>query len=65
MILGDRGDYESNNDKEAIKRFEYLNLDYLQGCIIAKATIVDCVQVDDELKRELEKRCQHLSRSIS
>lgn len=33
-------------DKEAIKRFEYLNLEYPLGCIIAKATITDCITID-------------------
>lgn len=51
-------------DKEAMKRFEYLNLDYPQGCIIAKATIVDCVQVDDELKKELGKKDVNIYRGV-
>lgn len=42
-------------DKEAMKRFSYLNLDYPVGCIIAKAKITDCVYVDNELKDELRK----------
>lgn len=43
-------------DKEAMKRFEYLNLEYPIGQIIAKATITDCVYVDDELKSILRKK---------
>lgn len=43
-------------DKEAIKRFSYLNLDYPVGCIIAKAKITDCVYVDSKLKDELRKK---------
>ena len=43
-------------DKEAIKRFEYLNLDYPKGCIIAKAKLTDCVYVDDKLKEELKEK---------
>lgn len=35
-------------DKKAIKRFENLNLEYPQGCIIAKAQLTDCVKVDDD-----------------
>lgn len=31
-----------------MKRFENLNLEYPQGCIIAKAQLTDCVKVDDE-----------------
>lgn len=43
-------------DKEAMKRFSYLNLDYPSGCIIAKAKITDCVNVDDKLKDILRKK---------
>lgn len=42
-------------DKEAMKRFEYLNLDYPTGKIIAKATITDCVEIDDEMKKKLKE----------
>lgn len=40
-------------DKEAMKRFEYLNLKYPVGKIIAKATLIDCLKVDDELRDTL------------
>lgn len=43
-------------DKKAMERFKYLNLEYPSGCIIAKATITDCVYVDDTLKEELQKK---------
>lgn len=43
-------------DKEAMKRFEYLNLEYPVGQIIAKATLTDCVKVDDELRSILAKK---------
>ena len=42
-------------DKEALKRFEYLNLDYPTGCIIAKCNITDCIPVNDEFKEILRK----------
>lgn len=42
-------------DKEAMKRFEYLNLDYPTGKIIAKATITDCVEIDEKMKEKLKK----------
>lgn len=35
-------------DKEALERFEKYNLEYPQGCIIAKAKITDCVSVDEK-----------------
>lgn len=37
-------------DREAMKRFSHLNLDYPSGCIIAKAKLVDCIAVDDEFR---------------
>ncbi len=40
-------------DKEAMKYFEYLHLDYPLGCIIAKAQMIDCVPVGEELTKEL------------
>lgn len=43
-------------DEHAMKKFEYLNLEYPIGCIIAKATISDCVSVDDKLRNELKKK---------
>ena len=43
-------------DKKAMKRYEHLNLEYPIGKIIAKATITDCIYVDDELKRKLEEK---------
>lgn len=43
-------------DKDAMKRYEYLNLDYPTGCIIAKANLTDCVYVDSDLKKELERK---------
>lgn len=42
-------------DKEAMKRFEYLNLEYPRGKIIAKATITDCVEITDEVKAQLKE----------
>lgn len=43
-------------DKKAMKKFEYLNLDYPSGCIIAKAKIKDCLLVDDNLRKELDQK---------
>ena len=41
-------------DKKAMERYKHLNLDYPSGKIIAKATITDCVYIDDKLKEELQ-----------
>ncbi len=43
-------------DKKAMKRFEHLNLEYPVGKIIAKATITDCIKVDDELRNILARK---------
>ena len=43
-------------DKDAMKRYEHLNLEYPSGCIIAKATITDCVSIDDEMKKLLRDK---------
>lgn len=43
-------------DKEAMKRFEYLGLEYPMGCIIAKASLTDCVEIDDEMKEVLRNK---------
>ena len=51
-------------DKEAMKRLEYLNLEYPIGCIIAKATITDCVYVDDELRKVLKEKDEVVYRGV-
>ena len=43
-------------DKKAMERYKHLNLDYPSGKIIAKATITECVYVDDKLKEELQEK---------
>ncbi len=43
-------------DKKAMERFKYLNLEYPTGQIIAKATITDCIKVDDNLRDILSKK---------
>ena len=40
-------------DKEAMKRYEYLNLSYPSGCIIARVNLTDCIKVDDDFRKEL------------
>lgn len=40
-------------DKKAISRFEDFNLEYPNGCIIAKAKITDCIYVDDKFVSEV------------
>lgn len=42
-------------DKKAMDKFKHLGLDYPTGCIIAKATISDCIYIDDFMKRKLNE----------
>lgn len=43
-------------DKDAMKKFESLKLEYPTGCIIAKAKLTDCVPVTEAVKEELRKK---------
>ena len=43
-------------DKDAMKKFEFLNLDYPTGCIIAKVKLMDCVPVTEAVKEELREK---------
>ncbi len=42
-------------DKEALKRFQYLNLEYPTGCIIARAVLTDCIYITKEHGGKLYK----------
>lgn len=43
-------------DKKAMKKFEKYNFSYPTGCIIAKATLTDCVAINDEERKLLEEK---------
>lgn len=43
-------------DKEAMNRFSSFDLDCPLGCIIAKATLTDCIPIDEEVKEELRAK---------
>lgn len=43
-------------DKDAMKKFESLKLEYPTGCIIAKAKLTDCVPVTEAVKEELREK---------
>lgn len=43
-------------DKEALKQWEHLNLEYPTGMILAKCELVDCILVDDQLKKKLKQK---------
>jgi len=43
-------------DKKAMEKFKHLNLDYPSGCIVAKATITDCIYIDDSVRKILKEK---------
>lgn len=43
-------------DKKAMERYKHLNLEYPLGKIIAKATITDCIYIDDEMRKKLKEK---------
>ena len=43
-------------DKKAMKKFEHLNLEYPSGCIIGKVNLTDCVEINDKVREELNKK---------
>ena len=43
-------------DKKAMERFKNLNLEYPLGQIIAKATLTDCIYVDEEFAQKMCKK---------
>jgi hypothetical protein len=51
-------------DKEALKRFEHLNLEYPTGVIIAKAKITDCVEVDENFRVKMKEKDEIVYRGI-
>lgn len=51
-------------DKKAMKRFEYLNLTYPTGYIIAKVKMTDCLYVDEKLKKELKEKDEKVYHGI-
>lgn len=43
-------------NKKAMQKYKHLNLDYPSGCIIAKANLVDCIEINDEARDMLSKK---------
>lgn len=43
-------------DKKAMKKYEYLDLEYPKGCIIGKVTIADCIKIDDNARKILKEK---------
>ena len=40
-------------DKETMKKFEHLNLNYPSSKIIAKVKILDCIELNDEINKQI------------
>jgi len=40
-------------DKDAIKKFEHLNLNYPHSKIIAKVKILDCIELNDKINKQI------------
>ena len=43
-------------DKDAMKRYGHLGLDYPSGCIIAKVKLTDCIKVDEDFRKFLNDK---------
>lgn len=43
-------------NKEEILKFKELNIDFPTGCIIGKVILEDCLEVDDNLEKELMQK---------
>jgi len=51
-------------DKKAMERFKHLDLEYPIGKIIAKATITDCIYVDEEFAQKCVKKDPTIYRGL-
>ena len=52
-------------DKEAMDRFKEYNLEYPLGKIIAKARLIDCLEVNEEFRKEIIPKNPLVYRGIS
>lgn len=43
-------------DKKAMKKYAEYNLEYPNGCIIAKVELVDCIEIDDKTREKLKSK---------
>ena len=53
-----------SSNKEALDRFKYLNLDYSNGKIIAKAKLTDCILVDDNFRKKYLKKDKNVYHNL-
>lgn len=45
-----------NEDKAAIEKYKDLNLKYPKGCILAKATLNDCIEINEEFRKMIKQK---------
>lgn len=43
-------------DKKALEKYKKLNLEYKTGCIIAKANITDCLEINDVFRNHIKQK---------
>ena len=43
-------------DKEDLKKYSHLSLEYKTECIIAKVKLVDCIPIEEEIRKRLEEQ---------
>ena len=43
-------------DKKAMEKYKHLNLEYPSGCIIAKVTLTDCIEINEESRKMLKEK---------
>ena len=43
-------------DKKAMEKYKHLNLEYPSGCIIAKVTLTDCIEINEEARKMLKEK---------
>lgn len=55
--LGEKIEFHAGKgvDKDAMKKFEHLNLKYPQSRIVAKVKILDCMELNDEINKKIIK----------
>ena len=51
-------------DKKAMERFKHLGLEYPTGQISAKATITDCIYVDEEFAQKMYKKDSNVYKGL-
>ena len=47
-------------DRKAMEIFKHLNLKYSSGKLIAKAVLTDCIKIDNQARKMLEDKNEHL-----